>query len=69
MMELPKVTSEELLEKAKKPAQDASKRCTPFYKGKIEVVLKLMLSGMSMTLPSGILLALQSRQKEINKEP
>ncbi len=38
-MEEPKVTKEQLIEKAKKPAQDALKM-HPFYKGKIEVVPK-----------------------------
>lgn len=38
-MEEPKVTKEELIEKAKKPAQDALKM-HPFYRGKIEVVPK-----------------------------
>ena len=46
MMELPKVTKEELLEKAKKPAQDALKM-HPFYKGKIEVVPKCVIRDIN----------------------
>jgi malate dehydrogenase (oxaloacetate-decarboxylating) len=34
-----KLTREELIEKAKKPAQDAM-RLHPFYKGKMEVIPK-----------------------------
>lgn len=41
-MEASKVTKEELIEKAKKPAQDAMKM-HPFYKGKIEVVPKCVI--------------------------
>ena len=45
-MEQPKVTKEELLEKAKKPAQDALKM-HPFYKGKIEVVPKCVIRDVN----------------------
>ena len=38
----PKVTKEELIEKAKKPAQDAMKM-HPYYKGKIEIVPKCVI--------------------------
>jgi malate dehydrogenase (oxaloacetate-decarboxylating) len=41
-MEEKKVTKEELIEKAKKPAQDALKM-HPYYKGKIEVVPKCVI--------------------------
>jgi malate dehydrogenase (oxaloacetate-decarboxylating) len=41
-MDAPKVTKEQLIEKAKKPAQDAMKM-HPFYKGKIEVVPKCVI--------------------------
>ncbi|MCX5817012.1 MAG: NADP-dependent malic enzyme [Proteobacteria bacterium] len=41
-MEASKVTKEELIEKAKKPAQDAMKM-HPFYKGKIEIVPKCVI--------------------------
>ena len=41
-MEVSKVTKEELIEKAKKPAQDAMKM-HPFYKGKIEIVPKCVI--------------------------
>jgi len=41
-MEASRVTKEELIEKAKKPAQDAMKM-HPFYKGKIEVVPKCVI--------------------------
>jgi malate dehydrogenase (oxaloacetate-decarboxylating) len=41
-----KVTTEELLEKAKKPAQDAMKM-HPFYKGKIEVVPKCTIRDVN----------------------
>jgi malate dehydrogenase (oxaloacetate-decarboxylating) len=41
-MEAPKVTKEELIEKAKKPARDAMKM-HPFYKGKIEIVPKCVI--------------------------
>jgi len=58
-MEKNKVTKEELLEKAKKPAQDALKM-HPYYKGKIEVVPKF---GISTILPSGILPALQNHAR------
>jgi malate dehydrogenase (oxaloacetate-decarboxylating) len=45
-MEQPKVTKEELLEKAKKPAQDALKM-HPFYKGKIEIVPKCVIRDIN----------------------
>jgi len=45
-MEQPKVTKEELLEKAKKPAQDAMKM-HPFYKGKIEIVPKCVIRNVN----------------------
>lgn len=45
-MEQPKVTKEELLEKAKKPAQDALKM-HPYYKGKIEVVPKCVIRDIN----------------------
>ncbi len=41
-----KVTKEELLEKAKKPAQDSMKM-HPFYKGKIEVVPKCVIRDVN----------------------
>jgi malate dehydrogenase (oxaloacetate-decarboxylating) len=41
-----KVTTEELLEKAKKPAQDAMKM-HPFYKGKIEIVPKCTIRDVN----------------------
>ena len=41
-----KVTTEELLEKAKKPAQDSLKM-HPFYKGKIEVVPKCVIRDVN----------------------
>lgn len=41
-----KVTKEELIEKAKKPAQDAMKM-HPFYKGKIEVVPKCVIRDIN----------------------
>jgi len=41
-----KVTKEELIEKAKKPAKDAMKM-HPFYRGKIEVVPKCVIRGTS----------------------
>src|SRR5512135_253834 len=41
-----RVTTEELLEKAKKPAQDAMKM-HPFYKGKIEVVPKCTIRDVN----------------------
>ncbi|MCX5807856.1 MAG: NADP-dependent malic enzyme [Proteobacteria bacterium] len=41
-MEASKVTKEELIEKAKRPAQDAMKM-HPFYKGKIEIVPKCVI--------------------------
>jgi malate dehydrogenase (oxaloacetate-decarboxylating) len=40
-----KITKEELIEKAKKPAQDAMKM-HPYYKGKIEIVPKC---GINLT--------------------
>jgi malate dehydrogenase (oxaloacetate-decarboxylating) len=44
-MEASKVTKEELIEKAKKPAQDAMKM-HPFYKGKIEIVPKCVIRNV-----------------------
>jgi malate dehydrogenase (oxaloacetate-decarboxylating) len=41
-----KVTTEELLEKAKKPAQDSMKM-HPFYKGKIEIVPKCVIRDVN----------------------
>ena len=41
-MEVSRVTKEELLEKAKKPAQDSMKM-HPFYRGKIEIVPKCVI--------------------------
>jgi malate dehydrogenase (oxaloacetate-decarboxylating) len=67
MMELPKVTKEELLEKAKKPAQDALKM-HPFYKGKIEVVPKCVIrdvNDFAIWYTPGV----AEPCKEINKNP
>jgi malate dehydrogenase (oxaloacetate-decarboxylating) len=44
-MESPKVTKEELIEKAKKPAQDSMKM-HPYYKGKIEIVPKCVIRNV-----------------------
>jgi malate dehydrogenase (oxaloacetate-decarboxylating) len=66
-MELPKVTKEELLEKAKKPAQDAMKM-HPFYKGKIEVVPKCVIrdvNDFAIWYTPGV----AEPCKEINKNP
>ena len=66
-MELPKVTKEELLEKAKKPAQDALKM-HPFYKGKIEVVPKCVIrdvNDFAIWYTPGV----AEPCKEINKNP
>jgi malate dehydrogenase (oxaloacetate-decarboxylating) len=67
MMELPKVTKEELLEKAKKPAQDALKM-HPFYKGKIEIVPKCVIrdvNDFAIWYTPGV----AEPCKEINKNP
>jgi malate dehydrogenase (oxaloacetate-decarboxylating) len=67
MMEQPKVTKEELLEKAKKPAQDALKM-HPFYKGKIEVVPKCVIrdvNDFAIWYTPGV----AEPCKEINKNP
>jgi malate dehydrogenase (oxaloacetate-decarboxylating) len=67
MMEVPKVTKEELLEKAKKPAQDALKM-HPFYKGKIEVVPKCVIrdvNDFAIWYTPGV----AEPCKEINKNP
>ena len=45
-MSQPKVTKEELIEKAKKPAQDAMKM-HPYYKGKIEIVPKCVIRDIN----------------------
>jgi len=66
-MELPKVTKEELLEKAKKPAQDALKM-HPFYKGKIEIVPKCVIrdvNDFAIWYTPGV----AEPCKEINKNP
>jgi malate dehydrogenase (oxaloacetate-decarboxylating) len=66
-MEQPKVTKEELLEKAKKPAQDALKM-HPFYKGKIEVVPKCVIrdvNDFAIWYTPGV----AEPCKEINKNP
>lgn len=66
-MEQPKVTKEELLEKAKKPAQDAMKM-HPFYKGKIEVVPKCVIRDVkdfAIWYTPGV----AEPCKEINKNP
>jgi malate dehydrogenase (oxaloacetate-decarboxylating) len=41
-----RVTKEELIEKAKKPAQDSLKM-HPYYKGKIEIVPKCVIRGIN----------------------
>jgi malate dehydrogenase (oxaloacetate-decarboxylating) len=67
MMELSKVTKEELLEKAKKPAQDAMKM-HPFYKGKIEIVPKCVIrdvNDFAIWYTPGV----AEPCKEINKNP
>jgi malate dehydrogenase (oxaloacetate-decarboxylating) len=46
LMDQPKMTKEELLEKAKKPAQDSMKM-HPYYKGKIEVVPKCVIRDIN----------------------
>jgi len=66
-MEQPKVTKEELLEKAKKPAQDAMKM-HPFYKGKIEIVPKCVIRNVNdfaIWYTPGV----AEPCKEINKNP
>ena len=66
-MEQPKVTKEELLEKAKKPAQDAMKM-HPFYKGKIEIVPKCVIRDVkdfAIWYTPGV----AEPCKEINKNP
>jgi malate dehydrogenase (oxaloacetate-decarboxylating) len=66
-MEQPKVTKEELLEKAKKPAQDALKM-HPFYKGKIEVVPKCCIrdiNDFAIWYTPGV----AEPCKEINRDP
>lgn len=66
-MEQPKVTKEELLEKAKKPAQDALKM-HPFYKGKIEIVPKCVIrdvNDFAIWYTPGV----AEPCKEINKNP
>lgn len=66
-MEQPKITKEELLEKAKKPAQDAMKM-HPFYKGKIEVVPKCVIRDVkdfAIWYTPGV----AEPCKEINKNP
>ena len=66
-MEKNKVTKEELLEKAKKPAQDALKM-HPYYKGKIEVVPKCVIrdiNDFAIWYTHGV----AEPCKEINKNP
>ena len=66
-MEKNKVTKEELLEKAKKPAQDALKM-HPYYKGKIEVVPKCVIrdiNDFAIWYTPGV----AEPCKEINKNP
>ena len=66
-MEKNKVTKEELLEKAKKPAQDALKM-HPYYKGKIEVVPKFVIrdiNDFAIWYTPGV----AEPCKEINKNP
>jgi malate dehydrogenase (oxaloacetate-decarboxylating) len=66
-MEQSKVTKEELLEKAKKPAQDAMKM-HPFYKGKIEIVPKCVIRNVNdfaIWYTPGV----AEPCKEINKNP
>ncbi len=66
-MEQPKVTKEELLEKAKKPAQDAMKM-HPYYKGKIEIVPKCVIrdvNDFAIWYTPGV----AEPCKEINKNP
>ncbi len=66
-MEQLKVTKEELLEKAKKPAQDAMKM-HPFYKGKIEIVPKCVIRDVkdfAIWYTPGV----AEPCKEINKNP
>jgi malate dehydrogenase (oxaloacetate-decarboxylating) len=66
-MEQSKVTKEELLEKAKKPAQDAMKM-HPFYKGKIEIVPKCVIRDVkdfAIWYTPGV----AEPCKEINKNP
>jgi malate dehydrogenase (oxaloacetate-decarboxylating) len=66
-MEQHKVTKEELLEKAKKPAQDALKM-HPFYKGKIEIVPKCVIrdiNDFAIWYTPGV----AEPCKEINKNP
>ena len=66
-MEQRKVTKEELLEKAKKPAQDAMKM-HPFYKGKIEIVPKCVIrdvNDFAIWYTPGV----AEPCKEINKNP
>lgn len=66
-MEQPKVTKEELLEKAKKPAQDALKM-HPFYKGKIEIVPKCVIrdiNDFAIWYTPGV----AEPCKEINRDP
>jgi malate dehydrogenase (oxaloacetate-decarboxylating) len=67
IMEKNKVTKEELLEKAKKPAQDALKM-HPYYKGKIEVVPKCVIrdiNDFAIWYTPGV----AEPCKEINKNP
>jgi len=66
-MEQQKMTKEELLEKARKPAQDALKM-HPFYKGKIEVVPKCVIRSVddfAIWYTPGV----AEPCKEINKNP
>jgi malate dehydrogenase (oxaloacetate-decarboxylating) len=62
-----KVTTEELLEKAKKPAQDSLKM-HPYYKGKIEIVPKCVIrdiNDFAIWYTPGVAAACM----EINKDP
>jgi malate dehydrogenase (oxaloacetate-decarboxylating) len=66
-MEQGKVTKEELLEKAKKPAQDALKM-HPYYKGKIEIIPKCVIrdiNDFAIWYTPGV----AEPCKEINKNP
>jgi len=66
-MEQSKMTKEELLEKAKKPARDALKM-HPYYKGKIEVVPKCVIrdiNDFAIWYTPGV----AEPCKEINKNP
>jgi len=66
-MDQPKVTKEELLEKAQKPTKDALKM-HPYYKGKIEIVPKCVIrdvNDFAIWYTPGVAEAC----KEINKNP